>query len=1100
MKQRQERRWKARAELSARREARVEELRQEPGAEVPESEEDFRQRMQRNFLEGDTLQTKLAIVEEISKERRDVERGLEACARDDWAVDSDSVDAAMKSGDPKIALISLIVEKRVAETETPASHVGRLLLEAGPDTNEANALRARLESRAAPDGTRMDSGAHVQNLQKVALDSGVSTQLITAAGHCGEEVKALVALVVEAEILPHETPRQHVERLLNEASRRTNKDDSDVLRVELAKLNVRAPAEVMMDFEEELDEEEAAMFADERAKLDVLLFKAGDAGRELESREQFHVRTGKLYNPKTGDRLLPLLASQYAEDTAKALAKLAAKRQMRRNIVHERLLDLHARRLRLLPWATVTANTNDKLVVTSGSTGPRSTLALVETSGKHAQQLFGREPKLTNGLAARTPLPREERQPFAAISMAARKCFKIDLAPVDQWGHTPLHLAARWRQKEATQLLLNAGALIDAHGKRYADGLFLRGNDAVALAEEVRQICLIQRHWRYRSYQRWYTSWKASVVVIQNRWRFRSARREWFERRAAVVSMQALWRGFKGRKKVQLVRQAQAAPKLQLHWAQFCKTTGRDHVCMLYRMGECPFRTGGNCLNHQVPEWEEGGEQTLRQALKENHVPMPVLRTRRHGPLEPAEWRKLVETAKTAGISLPMIDAFGAKHGGLNEPKRTEVLHFLKKPEVQPYLDLCGDLIAAMDGPGMCFRKAADPDGKRVGQGKGGGFVSSHLFFSGSEMDAELIRKNLSKLDGFVDDPVKFRMTEDRAALIAYFESEEAAAAAMDFLQSAPKSKGGMPFGGATSVVYGKQAKAPQSKTQPQALFLELDEDGSGYLDRDEVDQLMKRMGKWLSAKEIDRCMAELDADGNDEVSLEEFEDWWRSNGNKFTAAEDKELTEMVEADGRAALKSVGDKRPLHVVPDEELRSLGGSNWSNKAGRFSTGRSAEALKLRWEQISGGPPKKASRLEQMMAAKQKANAAFAEQIREAAIREKEEAEAEEQRKADLAAREQAVELGKKAVQAELATVERKKNLDKLRELNRCVVGDTRALSDEAYAMAVSLVQRTTVAEPLLDPDAPPPDALAASQAARKLIANESLATDSLVDAS
>ena len=67
MKQRQERRWKARAELSARREARVEELRQEPGAEVPESEEDFRQRMQRNFLEGDTLQTKLAIVEEISK-------------------------------------------------------------------------------------------------------------------------------------------------------------------------------------------------------------------------------------------------------------------------------------------------------------------------------------------------------------------------------------------------------------------------------------------------------------------------------------------------------------------------------------------------------------------------------------------------------------------------------------------------------------------------------------------------------------------------------------------------------------------------------------------------------------------------------------------------------------------------------------------------------------------------------------------------------------------------------------------------------------------------------------------------------------------------
>ena len=115
----------------------------------------------------------------------------------------------------------------------------------------------------------------------------------------------------------------------------------------------------------------------------------------------------------------------------------------------------------------------------------------------------------------------------------------------------------------------------------------------------------------------------------------------------------------------------------------------------------------------------------------------------------------------------------------------------------------------------MCFRKAADPDGKRVGQGKGGGFVSSHLFFSGSEMDAELIRKNLSKLDGFVDDPVKFRMTEDRAALIAYFESEEAAAAAMDSAVRA-QVEGRDAVRRATSVVYGKQAKAPQSKTQPR--------------------------------------------------------------------------------------------------------------------------------------------------------------------------------------------------------------------------------------------------------------------------------------------
>ena len=87
-------------------------------------------------------------------------------------------------------------------------------------------------------------------------------------------------------------------------------------------------------------------------------------------------------------------------------------------------------------------------------------------------------------------------------------------------------------------------------------------------------------------------------------------------------------------------------------------------------------------------------------------------------PVDPA---MVVRYALPAGMAVVLVRETVEKHGGLNEPKRTEVLHFLKKPEVHPYLDLCGDLIAAMDGPGMCFRKAADPDGKRVGQGKGGG-------------------------------------------------------------------------------------------------------------------------------------------------------------------------------------------------------------------------------------------------------------------------------------------------------------------------------------------------------------------------------------------
>ena len=51
---------------------------------------------------------------------------------------------------------------------------------------------------------------------------------------------------------------------------------------------------------------------------------------------------------------------------------------------------------------------------------------------------------------------------------------------------------------------------------------------------------------------------------------------------------------------------------------------------------------------------------------------------------------------------------------------------------------------------------------------------------------------------------------------------------------------------------------------QMKQLFREIDEDGSGFLEADEVRQLVARLGKRLTDKELAGAMREMDEDGGD--------------------------------------------------------------------------------------------------------------------------------------------------------------------------------------------------------------------------------------------
>eukprot|EP01043_Picozoa_sp_COSAG02_P004996 COSAG02_NODE_133_length_34692_cov_83.845229_9_plen_3037_part_00 len=68
-------------------------------------------------------------------------------------------------------------------------------------------------------------------------------------------------------------------------------------------------------------------------------------------------------------------------------------------------------------------------------------------------------------------------------------------------------------------------------------------------------------------------------------------------------------------------------------------------------------------------------------------------------------------------------------------------------------------------------------------------------------------------------------------------------------------------------------------KMSPQEVFEVLDDDGSGFLDKDEIANaagvLASHLGFVMSADDLDMQFAAMDPDGDGVVTLEEFKEWW---------------------------------------------------------------------------------------------------------------------------------------------------------------------------------------------------------------------------------
>ena len=78
-------------------------------------------------------------------------------------------------------------------------------------------------------------------------------------------------------------------------------------------------------------------------------------------------------------------------------------------------------------------------------------------------------------------------------------------------------------------------------------------------------------------------------------------------------------------------------------------------------------------------------------------------------------------------------------------------------------------------------------------------------------------------------------------------------------------------------------------------LFREIDDDGSGCLDRDEVRELLHKLNMSADNEKLDSIMHEMDADGEGEIELQEFMWWWKKSGREMRRAMTALKDEMSE-------------------------------------------------------------------------------------------------------------------------------------------------------------------------------------------------------------
>ena len=128
-----------------------------------------------------------------------------------------------------------------------------------------------------------------------------------------------------------------------------------------------------------------------------------------------------------------------------------------------------------------------------------------------------------------------------------------------------------------------------------------------------------------------------------------------------------------------------------------------------------------------------------------------------------------------------------------------------------------------------------------------------------------------------------------------------------------------------------------------RAMFDELDEDDSGFLEMAELAILTRMMGKKLNKKALEKAMAQMDSSGDGKVSFPEFNVWWQKHGGsaiskgapagtidlrkcKWVRTMSKRESEAYSGDRseveRMVIELHTPKRPMTLMPTKETTDL----------------------------------------------------------------------------------------------------------------------------------------------------------------------------------
>ena len=85
---------------------------------------------------------------------------------------------------------------------------------------------------------------------------------------------------------------------------------------------------------------------------------------------------------------------------------------------------------------------------------------------------------------------------------------------------------------------------------------------------------------------------------------------------------------------------------------------------------------------------------------------------------------------------------------------------------------------------------------------------------------------------------------------------------------------------GAKSLGEAEEERAEGKLQELRRLFNEIDTDGSGAIDKDELRAMLIKLGKPSSDAMLERAMAAMDPDGDGEITFDEFKQFWGQDGS----------------------------------------------------------------------------------------------------------------------------------------------------------------------------------------------------------------------------